>query len=112
MSWLPEGVQDGPLIVSRPGTKGRGNGLSKVQLWKMVHLWAKRCGIRDFRFHDLRHTFATFAMVADNSNLRVVQDLLRHRSVTSTQIYLHPTHAQLQHVIENAFNEATEKTDG
>ena len=109
-SWLRVGEEDAPLIVSRPRKNDRGLSMTKVQIFHMVRFWAKLAGIRNFRFHDLRHTFATFAMAVDNSNLRVVQDLMRHRSLASTQIYLHPTHAQLQNVIEKAFNGEPKET--
>ena len=111
-SWLGSGADDGPLIVSKPTREGRGNGLSKVHLWAITHAWAARAGVRDFRFHDLRHTFATFAMAADNSNLRVVQDLLRHRTLTATQVYLHPTFDEMRKVIEGAFNGPTDGSEG
>lgn len=39
--------------------------------------------------HALRHTFAT--RVLRSSNLRIVQELLGHKSITSTQVYTHPT---------------------
>lgn len=43
--------------------------------------------------HTLRHTFATRLM--QKTNIRVVQRLLGHKSITSTQIYTHPNHEDL-----------------
>jgi integrase len=50
--------------------------------------------------HTLRHTFAT--RLLQKTNLRVVQDALGHRSITSTQIYTHPTMKDLREAIEKA----------
>lgn len=49
--------------------------------------------------HALRHTFATRLM--KNSNIRVVQLLLGHRRLTSTQIYTHPDAEDLKTAIES-----------
>ena len=48
----------------------------------------KKAGIKDFRFHDLRHTFATYALMA-TKDIRVVQTLLGHTDVRTTQRYAH-----------------------
>ena len=46
----------------------------------------KRAGIRDFRFHDLRHTGAT-RLVRSSNNLEVTRQLLGHASIKTTQKY-------------------------
>lgn len=104
-SWYKEGEQDGWLISNAPGKRRKQQPLRNSSMFYMVDLWAKKAGLPHFRFHDLRHTFATLAMSADNSNLRIVQDLLRHRQISSTMVYTHPTHAQLALVIDKAFNQ-------
>ncbi|MBA7622771.1 Tyrosine recombinase XerD [subsurface metagenome] len=48
----------------------------------------KKAGIKDFRFHDLRHTFASY-LVMSNVNLKTVQELLGHKSMQMTMRYSH-----------------------
>ena len=48
----------------------------------------KKAGIEDFRFHDLRHTFATYALVR-SKDIRGVQEILGHRNIQTTQKYTH-----------------------
>ncbi len=48
----------------------------------------KKAGIQDFRFHDMRHHFAS-QLVQSGVNLYVVQQLLGHKTITMTQRYSH-----------------------
>lgn len=67
----------------------RGTGLSRVMIFYIVKDLAKRAGIhKKISPHSLRHSFAT-AMVEGGADLRAVQQMLGHESITTTEIYTH-----------------------
>ncbi len=67
----------------------RGTRMSRVTLWHMVRTYAVRAGLpRGVSPHTLRHCFATH-LLEGGADLRVVQELLGHASITTTQIYTH-----------------------
>jgi len=58
---------------------------------------------RSINPHSLRHTYAT--MLLRYTNIRVVQQLLGHKSLTTTQIYTHPTSQECKKAVDTAFNQ-------
>jgi len=65
----------------------RGTRLSRQSAWSIVDTAAKRAGLVDHVTpHSLRHSFATH-LLDGGADIRVVQELLGHSSVTTTQIY-------------------------
>lgn len=65
----------------------RGAGLSRQSAWEIIQNAAVRAGIEsDVSPHSLRHSFATH-LLDGGADIRVVQELLGHSSVTTTQIY-------------------------
>ena len=76
----------------------RGARLSRQSAWAVLRHAARRAGIDDdVSPHTLRHSFATH-MLAGGADVRVVQELLGHASVTTTQIYTHVTADALREV--------------
>lgn len=67
----------------------RGKRLSRQSVWEIVQRAGERAGItRPLHPHTLRHSFATH-LIQGGADVRTVQELLGHASVTTTQIYTH-----------------------
>ena len=73
----------------------RGGAMNRRTFWKLIHDYAIAVGIRTaVSPHTLRHAFATH-LVNHGADLRVVQMLLGHSSLSTTQIYTHIAEARL-----------------
>ena len=76
----------------------RGGKLSRMGLWGILTRHARAAGLeRGFHPHMLRHSFATH-LLEGGADLRVIQELLGHASVTTTQIYTQVDRGFLQEV--------------
>ncbi len=86
-----------PLFVSR-----RGRRLDRMAAWRIMRKAAVQAGISSrVTPHTLRHSFATH-LLEGGADLRVVQELLGHASITTTQLYTHITGERIRQVYARA----------
>lgn len=87
----------GPLFLG-----DRGGRLARQQAWASVKRAAARAGLADrVSPHTLRHSFATH-LLEGGADLRVVQELLGHASISTTQLYTHLTGERIRDVYSRA----------
>jgi integrase/recombinase XerD len=77
----------------------RSSPLDRTQVWNIVKKHASRAGLPGVHPHMLRHSFATH-LLAGGADLRVVQELLGHARVTTTQVYTHVDNDRLRQVVK------------
>jgi integrase/recombinase XerD len=78
----------------------RGSGISRVSVFTIIKKMAEQAGIRkSISPHTLRHSFATH-LVQGGADLRVVQELLGHESILTTEIYTHLDRSDLKKALE------------
>ncbi|WP_343233407.1 site-specific tyrosine recombinase XerD [Streptomonospora sp. PA3] len=75
----------------------RGGRLTRQGAWAVLRAAAERAGLNDVSPHTLRHSFATH-LLDGGADVRVVQELLGHASVTTTQVYTMVTVDRLREV--------------
>ena len=74
----------------------RGKVMTRQTFWYRIKIYAKRAGIDpNLSPHTLRHAFATH-LINHGADLRVVQMLLGHSDLTTTQIYTHVARSRMQ----------------
>lgn len=107
------------LVRTRPALVGerrvqalflnaRGTQLSRQSAWSIISRAAERAGIKErVTPHSLRHSFATH-LLDGGADIRVVQELLGHSSVTTTQIYTLVTIDRLRESYADAHPRARE----
>lgn len=86
---------------------GRGTRLSGHAIYMLVQAYAERAGIRkNVTPHTLRHSFATH-LREGGADLRVIQELLGHRSLSSTQLYTRISAGHLKRAYDTAHPRAS-----
>ncbi len=101
-AWLVRGraalTPDGPALF----TNARGRRLTRQGAWKVVRGYGEVAGLgENVSPHTLRHSFATH-LLDGGADVRVVQELLGHASVNTTQIYTAVSRARLRAVYDRA----------
>ena len=78
----------------------RGRQISRVRIFQIVQELAQKAGIRKkISPHTFRHSFATH-LVEGGADLRAVQEMLGHESITTTEIYTHLDRKYLRETLE------------
>ena len=75
----------------------RGGRLSRQSVHKICERYGRMVGIEGLHPHALRHSFATH-MLAGGADLRVLQEILGHADIATTQVYTHLDRSQLEEV--------------
>jgi integrase/recombinase XerD len=87
-----------PLFITE-----RGKGMDRVAIWRMIKRYVTHAGIaKNVSPHSLRHSFATH-LLDNGADLRIIQELLGHASISSTDRYTHVSRVHLQRSF-NAFH--------
>ena len=89
----------------------RGGRLTRQGAWGVLHAAAERARLAEVSPHTLRHSFATH-MLDGGADIRVVQELLGHASVTTTQVYTLITVDRLREVYASSHPRALSGSGG
>jgi integrase/recombinase XerD len=94
-------------LVAKPGSENhvflnrRGAGLTRVMVFTIIKNLAKDLGMKkSISPHTFRHSFATH-LIEGGADLRAVQEMLGHESITTTEIYTHLDRDYLKQIIKD-----------
>jgi integrase/recombinase XerD len=72
--------------------------MTTVRIWQIVKKHAKRSGLEANVYpHLLRHSFATH-LLGNGADLRIIQEMLGHADISTTQVYTHVDQQRLKAV--------------
>ena len=104
--WVRRYMREGrPALVKGRSSpwlfvNARGGALSRVGFWKVLKAHGRAAGVsRDLSPHVLRHSFATH-LLERGADLRMIQVMLGHADLSTTQIYTHVLEARLRAVYD------------
>lgn len=77
-----------------------GRPVDRVSVWRMIKNYAKKAGItKNISPHTLRHSFATH-LLDNGAELRIIQEMLGHVSISSTERYTHVSQSHIKKAFE------------
>ena len=90
------------LVRQKSGSEiflsARGGRLTTVRIWQIVKAVARRSGLdANIYPHLLRHSFATH-LLGNGADLRIIQEMLGHADISTTQIYTHVASGRLKEI--------------
>lgn len=103
LSWFERYVEvSRPLLLKGQHTEAafvsnRGDFMTRQAFWHIIKKYATQLGLEEISPHTLRHAFATH-LVNHGADLRVVQILLGHSNLSTTQIYTHVATERLKNL--------------
>jgi integrase/recombinase XerD len=88
--------ENAPLFISQ-----KGKAISRIAVWGRLKGYAKAAGIsKEVSPHTLRHSFATH-LLENGADLRLIQDMLGHEDIGTTDRYTHVTGTRLKNAFKN-----------
>lgn len=113
IKWVTTYLERSRPLLIRPNKRDdhlflnhHGQGFSRQGIWKNLVAHVKKAGIeKEVTPHILRHSFATH-LLENGADLRVVQELLGHADISTTQIYTHITKQRMADVYKDHFPRA------
>ena len=86
---------DVALFLSQKGKR-----INRIEVWRRIKMYAKKAGIKkNISPHTLRHSFATH-LLENGADLRVIQEMLGHASIATTDRYTHISHKHLKEAFD------------
>lgn len=86
----------GPLFANRQGKP-----IDRITVWSRIKFYTKKAGIaKSVSPHTLRHSFATH-LLENGADLRLIQDMLGHEDIGTTDRYTHVTGSRLKSSFQN-----------